>query len=244
MSEGFTLKGGLVSATTLNIETVCVEAIAEKMTRISKEAPALIKGMPILLDFNELSVEHKDVISIVESIRSSGAVPFAIKGSQHLKSFSSTIGLSYLGESGRNKKKYSTNNPQAETKLPETENSDILPQETVSVAPKTLTITEPVRTGQIIEAMDSDVVILSNVNPGAEIYAGGNIHVWGTLHGRAVAGCTYPEDARIFCHELNADLVCISGDYMLKDSIKKIQESGACQIRKKDGTLIIEKINL
>jgi len=51
-----------------------------------------------------------------------------------------------------------------------------------------LLIDRPVRSGQSIIFPEGDVSVLGSVGSGAEIVAGGSIHIYGTLRGRAMAG--------------------------------------------------------
>lgn len=54
---------------------------------------------------------------------------------------------------------------------------------------------------------------------GAEIIAGGSIHVYGTLRGRVLAGADGNKRARIFCRRLEAELMAIDGHYIVADQI-------------------------
>ena len=81
-------------------------------------------------------------------------------------------------------------------------------------------ITQPVRSGQQIYAQNSDLVVLASVSAGAELLADGNIHVYGTLRGRALAGVSGNDQARIFCLKLEAELVSIAGIYKLRDDLQ------------------------
>ena len=54
------------------------------------------------------------------------------------------------------------------------------------------------RSGQSVIFMEGDVTILGSVGSGAEIVAGGSIHVYGALRGRALAGAAGNCRARIF----------------------------------------------
>ncbi len=79
--------------------------------------------------------------------------------------------------------------------------------------PTTLLIEDPVRSGQHIVWPDGDVVILGAVASGAEVSAGGSIHVYGALRGRAIAGIGGHSNARIYTRNLAAELVAIDGFY-------------------------------
>lgn len=76
-----------------------------------------------------------------------------------------------------------------------------------------LVIDRPVRSGQSIVFEGGDVTVIGQVASGAEVVAGGSIHVEGPLRGRAIAGVTVGETARVFCRRLEAELVAIAGHY-------------------------------
>ena len=76
-----------------------------------------------------------------------------------------------------------------------------------------------VRSGQSIVYPEGDLTIVGSVSSGAEVVAGGSIHIYGALCGRAVAGSTGNKQARIFCRELEAELLAIDGHYKTADDI-------------------------
>ena len=76
-----------------------------------------------------------------------------------------------------------------------------------------------VRSGQSIVFPEGDLTIIGPVSSGAEVVAGGSIHIYGALRGRAVAGSTGNKQARIFCRELEAELLAIDGHYKTADDI-------------------------
>lgn len=80
-------------------------------------------------------------------------------------------------------------------------------------APTALLIDGPVRSGQSIVFADGDVTIVGSVSSGAEVFAGGSIHVYGALRGRAIAGLKANVGARIFCSKLEAELIGIDQLY-------------------------------
>ena len=82
-----------------------------------------------------------------------------------------------------------------------------------------LVIRQPVRGGQVIYAQRADLVVLAPVNPGAEVIADGNVHIYATLRGRAIAGAQGFAGAHIFCQRLEAELLAVGGAYVLADDI-------------------------
>ena len=75
------------------------------------------------------------------------------------------------------------------------------------------------RSGQSIAFEGGDVTILGSVASGAEVVAGGSIHVYGALRGRAIAGLAGNASARIYCRKLNAELVAIDGVYQTAEDM-------------------------
>lgn len=80
-------------------------------------------------------------------------------------------------------------------------------------------VTQPVRSGQTVFAEHGDLVIVGSVGSGAEVIATGNIHVYGRLRGRALAGVNGDTSARIFCHALDAELLAIAGLYRTSENL-------------------------
>lgn len=103
-------------------------------------------------------------------------------------------------------------------------------------------ITRPVRSGQRVYAPVGDLVILSQVSSGAEVLAAGNIHVYGALRGRALAGVKGNRECRIFCHDLQAELVSVAGNYRISEHIEDSKRGKPVQIYLKDDALIIDEL--
>ena len=104
----------------------------------------------------------------------------------------------------------------------------------VSVASRL--VTQPVRSGQQVHS-PGDLIVVAQVSPGAELLAEGNIHVYGRLRGRALAGLRGDQQARIFCHSLEAELVAIAGCYQIADEMDPAVRNQAVQISLEDEEL-------
>lgn len=87
-------------------------------------------------------------------------------------------------------------------------------------------ITTPVRGGMQIYAAGGDLIVLAAVSPGAELLADGNIHVYGPMRGRALAGVKGDTSARIFCQQLGAELVSIAGNYKVAEDLRRSPQWG------------------
>jgi septum site-determining protein MinC len=106
----------------------------------------------------------------------------------------------------------------------------------------TKVIRQPVRSGQQVFAPEGDLVILSSVNAGAEVLAAGNIHVYGALRGRAMAGINGDASARIFSLQCNAEMVAIAGEYVVNESLAGNIIHQSVMISLKNGVLDFEVI--
>ena len=100
-----------------------------------------------------------------------------------------------------------------------------------------------VRSGQQIYARDADLIITSSVSAGAELVADGNIHIYGMMRGRALAGAGGDRDCQIFCTNLAAELVSIAGEYWIMDQIPEAFFGKAARLCLQDGALTIQTLN-
>ena len=107
----------------------------------------------------------------------------------------------------------------------------------------TLVIDQPVRSGQQVYAPEGDLIILAPVQAGAEVLAAGNIHVYGPLRGRALAGIHGAESARVFCQSLEAELVSIAGHYKISEDLQDNGWKSAVQIQLRDDLLVVTPLD-
>lgn len=122
------------------------------------------------------------------------------------------------------------------TKTDETAKAEeVKPQET-------RIIYHPVRSGQQVYAQNGDLIVLAQVSAGAEILADGNIHVYGPLRGRALAGVKGNTKARIFCHSLEAELVSIAGQYKISEDLQNGNWKKPAQIHLSEETLTVDAL--
>lgn len=106
-----------------------------------------------------------------------------------------------------------------------------------------LLIDSPVRSGQSVAFIEGDVTVLGSVASGAEIIAGGSIHIYGTLRGQAMAGAAGSRRARIFCHRFEAELLAIGPYYKTADEIEDSLRRGPIQAWLDGNTLKISPMH-
>ena len=104
-------------------------------------------------------------------------------------------------------------------------------------------IERPVRSGQQVYAPEGDLVVLGAVGAGAEVVAAGSVHVYGALHGRAVAGVHGDESARVLCQQFNAELVSIAGHYQVGEELASAERNRPAQVRLDGSSLVIARLD-
>lgn len=106
-----------------------------------------------------------------------------------------------------------------------------------------LVVTRPLRSGQRIYARHTDLVVIGMVSQGAEVIADGNVHVYGPLRGKAMAGARGDTSARIFTTHLDAELLAVAGVYrVVEDKLDGALQNQPALVRLDGDTLRIEAL--
>ena len=105
-----------------------------------------------------------------------------------------------------------------------------------------MVVRQPVRSGQVIYAEQSDLIVLGPVNPGGEVIADGNVHLYGLTRGRVIAGAQGYGEAQIFCQRLEAELVGVAGAFMMAEDIPAKRRGKSARISSVDGACRIEDL--
>lgn len=108
--------------------------------------------------------------------------------------------------------------------------------------PASLVVETPIRSGQSIVFLSGDITVIGSVGSGAEVVAGGSIHIYGALRGRAMAGTSGNRAARIFCNRMEAELLAIDGFYRTADDIEDSHRAVAIQAWLEGETLKIANL--
>ncbi|SJZ53031.1 septum site-determining protein MinC [Pantoea eucalypti] len=200
------------------------------------QAPDFLKNAPVVLNVATLSAEV-NWKQLQQAILATGLRIVGVSGCKNdaLKRMISRAGLPVLAEGKESR-------PRAEAPLP-VPVPEPLPVVTETVATKTRIVNTPVRSGQQIYARDADLIITSSVSAGAELVADGNIHIYGMMRGRALAGASGDRNCQIFCTNLAAELVSIAGEYWIMDQIPQEFFGKAARLCLQDGALTIQTLN-
>ena len=163
-------------------------------------SPGFFVGKPVVLDLSTVDLSGSAISHLVLSLERKNIRVLGIEGCEAARLNSS---LPPLLSGGRN-----CMVAQVEPEKPE-----------VKPPPSSLLLDSPVRSGQSVVFPDGDVTVLGSVGSGAEIVAGGSIHVYGTLRGRAMAGVNGNPAARIYCQKIEAELLAIDGFYQTAEEL-------------------------
>ena len=219
----FQIKGGRISVTTLELTHYEFNGFNEQLSQAISAAPQLFEQMPIVFGLENLPADtFVDFIEICQMCQFHGLTPVAIRGgTQELQTAAAVAGLACLPAQSRRAKAAGAPEPQAEP-APAPRQAEPQPARAEQPAPvrASRVITTPVRSGQQVYAQGGDLIVMASVSAGAEILADGNIHVYGPLRGRALAGIQGDTEARIFCQSLEAELVSIAGHYRINEDLR------------------------
>jgi septum site-determining protein MinC len=167
-------------------------------------SPSFFAGRPVVLDLGALPSEQPDVAGLLQQLNGRGVRIIGTEGAH--PSWQGLEAWAPLHATGTR--------PARALDVPDERAAKPQPEDSAS-----LLIDEPVRSGQSIVFEKGDVSIVGSVASGAEVIAGGSIHVYGALRGRAIAGLTGNNRARIFCRRLEAELLAIDGVYQTADDM-------------------------
>lgn len=211
----FELKGSPLTLMVLYLLSTDGEALAEQFRAKFGQTPDLLRHAPLVLDLSGVRDADIDFGTLLDTIRNFGFVPAAVRGySPKQREDAVAAGLGLLPEGrGRADIPVEAAPPPAAPPPPELPAAAQPPHR----APVKV-VTQPIRSGQRIVA-EGDLIVLSSVSAGSEILAGRNIHVYGALRGRALAGARGDSEARIFCLNFNPELAAIAGEYIVNEEL-------------------------
>lgn len=224
--KSFRLKADMVALTVIQLQSVNLEEIAAELKQTTARAPRFFEKAPLVIDVKDINANAFNLAGFLDLLKEHKIVPVGVRGlNEQQQPMAESLGLVCLQAQAAVESK------------PET------PKVEKSVARPSKIVAKAVRAGTKIYAKGQDLVIIGPVNVGAECIADGNIHVYGPLRGRALAGATGDAEARIFCHSLEAELIAIAGHYLVRENLQVPEtDAGMLQVFLKDNKLSIESI--
>lgn len=222
-----------------------LSAIEHALQEKIKQAPDFFRNSPLVFDVHALNKHNYDldIVAFIDFLRKLGLFPIGIRGGneqQNKQAQQMFITVDAVRDSAAvETQKTAVDEPVSKSAPAEQTVASV--SESAPASSATTLITQPIRSGQRIYAA-GDLIIMSQVSAGAEIMAEGNIHIYNTLRGRALAGVQGNKEARIFCFDLQAELISIAGDYKTSEDFDEGLKKRPVQIYLQDRALFIKDI--
>ncbi|MCH2158706.1 MAG: septum site-determining protein MinC [Oleiphilaceae bacterium] len=240
------LKASLAPMTALELTSFEPKQFSEELAAKVAQAPSFFENLPVVIGLEKYEEPSLDFERLIEICQAHQVKAIAVRGaSASLQDVARNHGLGILAKQKERNAAIDTDTPAASEPAPQEPKAD----EPAKVEIKTETqiskiVHHPIRSGQQVYAADGDLIILASVSAGAEILADGNIHVYGTLRGRALAGVKGNTKARIFCQSMAAELVSVAGQYKISEDIPSSTIGKPCQVYLDEQTLNFQKLEL
>ncbi|MDT8364065.1 MAG: septum site-determining protein MinC [Nitrosomonas sp.] len=235
------LKSSTFFAPVLVLYSNEIYLIAETLQEKISGAPDFFNDSAVLLDLTELNLKGLpvDIEALVSTLRGLHIFPIGIRGGSEAQEKQASA-LSIPIDSGRSSgsvlfERQNKSKPDIQSQAP----VEVIKEVFRATA---MLVTQPVRSGQRIYA-NGDLVILAQVSAGAEIMAEGNIHVYNTLRGRALAGVQGDMAARLFCLDLQAELISVAGVYKTSEDLKDTVIKKPVQVFLQEQALIVVELD-
>lgn len=203
------VRGRFLTAVVLPVAGAADDAFYAALDALLQKSPHFFADAPLVLDIERADglQTADDFLALLRNLRARKLTPIGIQNATSRQSAEGAgAGLTTL-PAGR------------VTPLERKPRPTLAAAKPAEPTPATRLVTEPVRSGQRVVAERGDLVVVASVGSGAELIAHGNVHVYGRLRGRALAGVNGDRTARIFCGSLEAELIAIAGLYKTSDDL-------------------------
>ena len=238
--QGFQLKSASVSMTALELYDFKSADFEAMLREKISQAPGFFKEVPLIISLEKYQGldSELDFFSIIGTCRRHHIHVVGVRGgNDNHRRLARGAALALIPGTGQRDKEHASQ-PTAEAESPAPMPA-AAPTPAPPAAVPTRIINQPVRSGQQIFADNGDLVILAPVQAGAEVMATGNIHIYGPLRGRALAGVNGDENARIFCQSLEAELVSIAGSSKVSEDLLGKGWKSAVQLQLRDNLMVV-----
>ena len=238
----FEIKSANLPLVALLLKSTDLAALADELKARFADIPDFFDNDPLVVDLTPLGGQGEvDFGELLHLLRGYRVMPVAVKGGSEAQMQAAQLkGLAVANELRVIAPKEGLRQAQPERR------AEPVRPEPVEGPKQALVVDKPLRSGQQVYARGRDLVVMSMVNPGAEVIADGHIHVYAPLRGKAIAGAKGNTDARIFALSLEPELLSIAGVYRTSEVPLPADVRGkAAQVRLEggaDGKLVMDAI--
>ncbi|MFS8145753.1 septum site-determining protein MinC [Rhizobium sp. BR 249] len=206
-----------------------------RLDDLAARSAGFFLGRPVVLDLTDLQIDKPQLKELIAELGKRNVSIMGIEGARPSILGSGMPPALKGGRSASDIEVQASNEPADPVGKPAA--AEIRPATTQSIV-----IREPVRSGQSVIFPEGDVTIVGSVASGAEVIAGGSVHIYGALRGRAMAGSIGNASARIFCRKLEAELVAIDGIYKMAEDMAPNLRGQAVQLWLEEDAIMAEKL--
>lgn len=236
-TKALELKGSTFSSPVLRLQSGDLSLIKNDLSEHLAQSPSFFVNAPVVIDLQLLkhSSKHIDFTRLCQLLRDLRLIPVGMRNGNKLQQDEATeAGLAIL-KGGKSVKEALT--------MPAEKQERVEPAP-ASLLEKPRIVKKLVRSGQQIYAKKQDLIVLAPVNAGAEVIADGNIHIYGPLRGRALAGASGELTARIFIQKMEAELVAIADFYkVIEERLPEQLHAKSIQVYLKNNHLKLVPLN-
>ncbi|WP_108650583.1 septum site-determining protein MinC [Dongshaea marina] len=214
------LTGATFTLSVLRLADSDLTNIAAYLDHKIAQAPHFFTWAPVVIDISLLT-RLPDFLELDALIRAKQLIPVGVSGAKD------TLARQAIHQAGL---------PLLSSRSPKTS------QPKAPELPTTRIHRGHIRSGMQIYAANTNLVVIGAISPGAEVIADGDIHIYGPLRGRAIAGASGNREAKIFCDNLQSELISISGTYQLSEALPERSWQQSVIIRLQDDQLYFEQL--
>lgn len=215
----------------------------ERLDDLAARSAGFFLDRPVVLDVSELSIKKAELKQLIDDLAARKVRIMGIEGARPSQ-LTPEMPPAMKGGKPASDVEVTAQEPETGAEAEVATVASPAPQRQeapqVRAIPQSLTIDEPVRSGQSIIFPEGDITIVGSVASGAEVIAGGSIHIYGTLRGRAMAGSIGNSNARIFCRRLEAELIAIDGIYKMAEDMDSSLRGHAVQLSLEGDTIMAD----
>lgn len=240
-SPALIFKSANLYAVRVVLHSADLQTLTEMLDKHMHDAGSFFENEPVVIDAEQIE-DAVDWPALIQALRDHRLHPIGVVTKGANLEAAQAAGLTSVELSSPIVRPAST--PAAEDEMPVVNPSAPAPAPVQAaipeIAPAAMVVRRQLRSGQRLYARNTDLIVIGVVGHGAEVIADGNIHVYGPLRGKAMAGARGDESARIFASQLDPELLAIAGIYrVIEERLDPAQHNQPCLVQLEDDKLEI-----
>jgi septum site-determining protein MinC len=228
-------RGRSYLAFALTPEPPVADWLAE-LDKWTRNSPGFFAGKPVILDIAAVTLSESAIAHLIDQLSERGIRIMGLEGADPATLGPGLPPVLLGGRPGGEERP-------ADVPAPDSQGTLAAPNAAPPQRPASMLIESPIRSGQSVNFPFGEVTVLGSVASGAEVVAGGSIHIYGALRGRAMAGSMGDPRARIFCSRNEAELLAIDGYYQTAENMDASLRGRPVQVWLEDAGLNVEALD-